>query len=549
MRIHMVTVLACAVAAMVTLHASASLQVLTSTGPVTPSQADVTYDPVTDGWDITLKALYEPGGESLYRIIGNGGETINELIIDVPCWEGPNGDCVPAGSPVIVRVISQAPDGIHTIHNIQQTGDAETILAEVHTTHDIGSIEVEAMGIVRAERDIHGPVVATTEDNPARGITVLEAERDLLADVSAPQGKAHFIHGLRQIGTPDDPITIEAKYNVLSVFGSQGIYADVHAGANGGAGFTWSLKGAVFQGSLTTGGLGSIPQQPDIPGHIEITDSFNATVILKGEFPDNGQWIRLPAGGFAGQFIFNYTNQTSQWTGPVKLGDDDSPDQIVLDSPGYTFTPDQLGGGSIGLVPFALHDEACVPTNGATGTLEGVDEPLAVRLRHYGPVVAAGSAPVFVERRPNNSSDAYEPVAQSLYTTLVAPDDPNTIVVLPATKQPVFVEGYDYRISATTALQCDVPSLTPVQWDEPYIITITESSSCPADLDGDNTVGIGDLLLMLDAWGPADDTEPADIVDNGAVDMADLLELLANWGRCSDGDGGDGGPIIVPKPG
>ena len=42
---------------------------------------------------------------------------------------------------------------------------------------------------------------------------------------------------------------------------------------------------------------------------------------------------------------------------------------------------------------------------------------------------------------------------------------------------------------------------------------------CPWDLDGDNSVGTGDLILLLGSWGDPYGT-------------ADLIELLGNWGPC-----------------
>jgi len=55
---------------------------------------------------------------------------------------------------------------------------------------------------------------------------------------------------------------------------------------------------------------------------------------------------------------------------------------------------------------------------------------------------------------------------------------------------------------------------------------------CPADIDGDNTVGINDFLDLLAAWGPNPD-HPADLDGDGMVGINDLLSLLAQWGACS----------------
>ena len=56
--------------------------------------------------------------------------------------------------------------------------------------------------------------------------------------------------------------------------------------------------------------------------------------------------------------------------------------------------------------------------------------------------------------------------------------------------------------------------------------------ACPADLNGDGTVGMADLLLLLGAWGP-NPGHDADLDGDGIVGVPDLLALLAVWGPCS----------------
>ncbi len=56
--------------------------------------------------------------------------------------------------------------------------------------------------------------------------------------------------------------------------------------------------------------------------------------------------------------------------------------------------------------------------------------------------------------------------------------------------------------------------------------------SCPWDLDGDDSVGINDLLTLLEAWGPVPTPDPPDFDGDGFVGITDLLELLAHWGPC-----------------
>ena len=62
-------------------------------------------------------------------------------------------------------------------------------------------------------------------------------------------------------------------------------------------------------------------------------------------------------------------------------------------------------------------------------------------------------------------------------------------------------------------------------------IEIIAKTGCPADLDGDGSVGILDLLALLAAWG-TDPGGPPDFDGDGTVGILDLLTLLANWGEC-----------------
>ncbi len=74
----------------------------------------------------------------------------------------------------------------------------------------------------------------------------------------------------------------------------------------------------------------------------------------------------------------------------------------------------------------------------------------------------------------------------------------------------------------------------PLMWayestpDTPIVIP---DLSCPADIDGDGTVGINDFLGLLAAWGP-NPGHPADLDGDGDVGINDFLALLANWGPC-----------------
>ena len=70
-----------------------------------------------------------------------------------------------------------------------------------------------------------------------------------------------------------------------------------------------------------------------------------------------------------------------------------------------------------------------------------------------------------------------------------------------------------------------------------YVLTLT-GPACqgdvpiPGDIDGDGSVGVKDLLILLGDWGPCPPKGdcPADLDSDGSVGVKDLLILLGNWG-------------------
>ena len=54
--------------------------------------------------------------------------------------------------------------------------------------------------------------------------------------------------------------------------------------------------------------------------------------------------------------------------------------------------------------------------------------------------------------------------------------------------------------------------------------------ACAADLDGDGSVGVTDLVALITDWGLAN--VPADLDGSGNVDVNDLVALIVAWGPC-----------------
>ena len=57
-----------------------------------------------------------------------------------------------------------------------------------------------------------------------------------------------------------------------------------------------------------------------------------------------------------------------------------------------------------------------------------------------------------------------------------------------------------------------------------------DDCQCIGDIEGDGSVDVGDLLLIIDYWGS---TNPAgDLNGDGSVNVTDLLIVVGNWGPC-----------------
>ena len=55
---------------------------------------------------------------------------------------------------------------------------------------------------------------------------------------------------------------------------------------------------------------------------------------------------------------------------------------------------------------------------------------------------------------------------------------------------------------------------------------------CDADIDGDCSVGFGDLIALLADWGPCPGCD-TDLDGDGSVGFSDLLSALTQWGPCA----------------
>ncbi len=118
----------------------------------------------------------------------------------------------------------------------------------------------------------------------------------------------------------------------------------------------------------------------------------------------------------------------------------------------------------------------------------------------------------------------------SIFGGLDFPDIDSEVYVPP----PNGIDYQSYAIDAVTmrldalCLAYDA-NLDRTEMAATFFVTF---SGRAGDLDGDNAVGVVDLLALLGAFGPCPGPDPclADFNGSGAVDVPDLLTILGNWG-------------------
>lgn len=94
---------------------------------------------------------------------------------------------------------------------------------------------------------------------------------------------------------------------------------------------------------------------------------------------------------------------------------------------------------------------------------------------------------------------------------------------------PAVGAGYNPNYGAFTANQV-APVAEVNAYRGVWLYIPAPTPSCPADLNGDGSVGPADLATLLNAWGTA--AAAADLNGNGVVDAPDLSAMLSAWGGC-----------------
>ena len=501
----------------------AGVRVLDNTGTDVPSGAwTAEYDAQTDGWTIRLTELWNPWGNTWFRVRVDSGEAIDRLEIAV---DGP-----PAGSPVTVTV-GEAGSPVRRVDLVEQTGSAEVILHQLNVVELLGRVDVQAINFIDVGGHVAGPIIATDSTSGSRGIRSLDVAGDLLGDVLVADGTIRLIKVLGDVGTATSPIRIEAGHGLWTLDVRGDVRADVDLCATGHTGFLHRLEADEFHGTLRVDRLDR-PSGETAPPSLVLDGWLTGTWSVNGPLQDEEAIVQLPPHGLRGQVIINAAAAIdTAWTTPVTLAAGEGMPPVVLTGPTYDETPASLGGGSIGLVPYRVHATACTPPSGTIVPAD--DGDIVVELRFFGPVALGWGPPLSFERRPAQSVEPFQSIPESDFCVEVAEDEPRTLLVSAAGPWGGFQPGWTYRVRPTSSLWCAQPVNVPVSDEVIYWIEVG-AADCPADIDESGQVDIVDVLLVLALWGqggtPAGDA--ADVDGDGTVAVDDLLIVIGQWGAC-----------------
>lgn len=379
---------------------------------------------------------------------------------------------------------------------------------------------------------------------------------------------------------PNDPFR-DTDFSVGAVSASGAIIVPK------GSGGPMTINGDVAPGAVieigpsvamgTSISLNDLVIDGEIQGVVRLTGSLPATsnVILTGGVAIGGTLsiggtlngdIEIPADTLAGQIIINANNVGGAWNGQVRIGTGGS----TIDIPAspttnyhgrYAQLPSQLGGGSIGLAPFQLHEEACTPIHNdpsaslatifdSTNTDCGRDEPVVIR--SYGPItkdtLATWMETISIEATMDNDDCGWQDASLIFAASpSTNPAEGGRALVIrksnPAAKDPARLR---YRVvprsGENAILSRDVAGTPQVVWP---LSCASDPAEAPAyrfalltDCNGNCVLDTLDILetpsLDQNSDGLIDDCQDAecracDYADDNVLDLLDLLAFNADW--------------------
>ena len=444
----------------------------------------------------------------------------------------------------------------------------------VDSMTDRGVIEADYINTIEVDRNIYADILVSgaTEahaDNAINTIRVTDVNFDADADGglwgNVVAGSSNTLHRGR-IGTIDinntiggrQPTLIRAKeigsitaghlttvdIDLLTFSNSPQRLGSLTTNLGGWGGDV--PKGDPPPGTLTDGGF---LRAREVTGVINILKNFRAQIemadpqhpqdrwLIGGTFMADGKII-LPDEGLTHQIIVNRNDDGGEWLGKVVVGT--GVNEVELDGSAitdgeYAELASDLGGGSVGLATFRIHDSSSTPPHGGTllrtkMIVNGLEEPMCVaeedfdnvHIRFYGPISKEGTHDnhVIVERWDTGLDD-WQPYNSFVNVILSGPinNERSLSIVHVGSLWPFGL----YRARSVTGrlvsrYVLEDPDVVP------FVHEFTIADGCAPlllqnfDFNNDDTLCAADLT----AWT----ADPVDLNGDSVIDGDDVLLLM-----------------------
>lgn len=569
-----------------------------STGSVGSIRVNDILSPSQVFGDVTGEIELVPEG-------GGGSASLSSLQIDGSLY----GDVSALGGPINSLVVSgdigtpSAPVTIQTSQNIGQI-DASNVYADISTPSDrnierlfidgdfVGSLTTANFALTTSATQtprglsITGDSDATIElagsfQLPATitgaltgSVTALtNSSGNAISVGSIPAGGEFWLQGFTSTTTAlGAPLTVSGPIAGTLKFGRP---SSVERGdINQNVTVNGPVSGMIrTYGNLSGGGVVlALNGGLTTTGQVFIGNTLGGTITLPA--PGGGN------PGLAGQIIINADDMSGTWNGQVKIGTGggaiDIPPSPTSSFHGrYAHLPSELGGGSIGLAPFQLHEEACTPIHDdPTPSLSSIFNPNAepcgsdypIVIRSYGPITKDDEASWMQTIKVEATTDGFDcgwQEVSSVFTAILHPDPTEggrALVLKKANASMKDPARLRYRViprNGDYAILCkDVGTTSPLEvtWPvncenetteaEAYLFELIYdcNSNCVEDSidiandptldDGDDKALDGIIDDCQDGGCHACDisTDPFDpTVGDGMIDLADLVSFLTLW--------------------
>ncbi|MGE3109887.1 MAG: hypothetical protein AB7G11_13540 [Phycisphaerales bacterium] len=284
-----------------------------------------------------------------------------------------------------------------------------------------------------------------------------------------------------------------------------------------------AMAGGTLAGLLRIGGNmgGTIRVQDLIPftgnwgyifGTLEVDGELTGSVFVDAGLRPQGRIVlggpsALPSTNLRGQVVLNRTNLWWTWDGQVTVNEE------ALDGPYYTIASDQLGGGAVGLAPFARYESDCAPLNNAFVSRSRFESEHGL-IRYYGSVSLGAEVVPTVQIRDHYHVGVWADVSPMFQVSVNPPGTPGAARTLrvryigtPGKLAPGF---YRVVIEEGSLLSAGVVDTPPVLGGD-YHFQIA------FDCDSSGGLGHGDFLPE-GIWNPAVDCD-----GNGVADTCDIV--------------------------